>query len=86
MKNIVNLVLDIFMGGSCKWRCGGDDDDFGVDDVDWGVYWLVVIGVNKGDFDDDEEGEEDLEVVVRVLEVDLLEYDKDFIYENMFEV
>lgn len=86
MKNIANLASDTPTGGAGrKRRRGGDDDDFGADDNDWGVYRSVAIGANKGDSDDEEEGEEDLEAAVRALEQDLLEYDKDFTYEHTLE-
>ncbi|KAK3943826.1 actin-like protein arp5 [Diplogelasinospora grovesii] len=87
MKNIANLASDTPFGGAAgrKRRRGGDDDDFGADDADWGVYRSVAMGANKGDSDDDEEGEEDLEASVRALEADLLEYDKNFTYENTLE-
>ncbi|GAB1318879.1 Actin-related protein 5 [Madurella fahalii] len=87
MKNIANLASDTPMGasGSRKRRRGGDDDDFGADDADWGVYRSVAIGANKGDSDDDEEGEEDLEAAVRALEADLLAYDKEFTYEHTLD-
>ncbi|KAK3369067.1 ARP5-like protein [Lasiosphaeria ovina] len=87
MKNIANLASDTPTGGAGgrKRRRGGDDDDFGADDNDWGVYRSVAMGANKGDSDDEEEGEEDLEASVKALEQDLLEYDKDFTYENTLE-
>lgn len=87
MKNIANLASDAPAGtsGSRKRRRAGDDDDFGADDADWGVYRSVAMGANKGDSDDDEEGEEDLESAVRALEQDLLLYDEDFTYENTLE-
>ncbi|KAK0643566.1 actin-like ATPase domain-containing protein [Cercophora newfieldiana] len=87
MKNIANLASDTPSGpaGGRKRRRGGDDDDFGANDDDWGVYRSVAMGANKGDSDDDEEGEEDLEAAVKSLENDLLEYDKDFTYENTLE-
>jgi actin-related protein 5 len=87
MKNIANLASDTPAGasGSRKRRRGGDDDDFGADDADWGVYRSVAMGANKGDSDDDEEGEEDLESTVRALEADLLTYDKDFSYDQTLE-
>ncbi|KXX76100.1 Actin-like protein arp5 [Madurella mycetomatis] len=87
MKNIANLASDTPTGasGSRKRRRGGDDDDFGADDADWGVYRSVAIGANKGDSDDDEEGEEDLEAAVRALESDLLAYDKEFTYEHTLD-
>ncbi len=62
---------------AAKRRRGGDDDDFGADDADWGVYRSVASGATKGDSDDEEEGEEDLEAAVRALEEDLLQYDED---------
>jgi actin-related protein 5 len=87
MKNIANLASDTPTGGagSRKRRRGGDDDDFGADDADWGVYRSVAMGANKGDSDDEEEGEEDLESAVRSLEADLLTYDKDFAYEQTLD-
>ncbi|AEO66930.1 931372c0-f32a-4f2f-8f07-e9b7afdc2dd6 [Thermothielavioides terrestris] len=87
MKNIANLASDAPTGaaGSRKRRRGGDDDDFGADDADWGVYRSVAIGANRGDSDDEEEGEEDLEAAVRALEADLLTYDKDFTYEQTLD-
>ncbi|KAK4134364.1 ARP5-like protein [Trichocladium antarcticum] len=86
MKNIANLASDTPTGaGSRKRRRGGDDDDFGADDADWGVYRSVAMGANKGDSDDEEEGEEDLESAVRSLEADLLTYDKDFSYEQTLD-
>ncbi|KAJ9142839.1 Actin-like ATPase domain-containing protein [Coniochaeta hoffmannii] len=90
MKNLANLASDTPSGGAAggggrKRRRGGDDDDFGADDADWGVYRSVAIGANKGDSDDEEEGEEDLEASVRALEQDLLRYDDDFTYEHTLE-
>ncbi|KAK4126244.1 ARP5-like protein [Parathielavia appendiculata] len=87
MKNIANLASDAPTGaaGSRKRRRGGDDDDFGADDADWGVYRSVAIGANKGDSDDEEDGEEDLEAAVRALEADLLTYDKDFSYNETLD-
>ncbi len=85
MKNIANLASDTPTGAGRKRRRGGDDDDFGADDADWGIYRSVAIGANKGDSDDDEEGEEDLEAAVRELEQDLLQYDEDFTYENTLD-
>ncbi|KAL0472238.1 chromatin remodeling complex subunit [Neurospora intermedia] len=85
MKNLANLASDTPATTGRKRRRGGDDDDFGVDDADWGVYRSVAIGANKGDSDDEEEAEEDLEASVRALEQDLLEYDKEFTYEHTLE-
>ena len=87
MKNIANLASDTPTGasGSRKRRRGGDDDDFGANDDDWGVYRSVAMGANKGDSDDDEEGEEDLETAVRALETDLLAYDTSFSYEHTLD-
>ncbi|KAJ4300394.1 Nuclear actin-protein involved in chromatin remodeling [Collariella sp. IMI 366227] len=87
MKNIANLASDAPAGasGSRKRRRGGDDDDFGADDADWGVYRSVAMGANKGDSDDEEEGEEDLELSVRTLEADLLRYDESFEYDQTLD-
>ncbi|KAL1838724.1 hypothetical protein VTJ49DRAFT_2261 [Mycothermus thermophilus] len=87
MKNIANLASDnpTTASGGRKRRRGGDDDDFGADDADWGVYRSVAIGANRGDSDDDEEGEEDLEAAVRALEEDLLRYDKTFSYDQTLD-
>ena len=87
MKNIANLASDTPTGpaGSRKRRRGGDDDDFGANDDDWGVYRSVAMGANRGDSDDDEDGEEDLEATVRALEADLLEYDEGFEYEQTLD-
>ncbi|KAL1866117.1 hypothetical protein VTK73DRAFT_4910 [Phialemonium thermophilum] len=85
MKNIANLASDTPTGAGRKRRRGGDDDDFGADDADWGVYRSVAIGANKGDSDDEEEGEEDLEAAVKAIEEDLLKYDEDFTYEHTLE-
>ncbi|KAK4155779.1 actin-like protein arp5 [Chaetomidium leptoderma] len=87
MKNIANLASDTPTGasGSRKRRRGGDDDDFGADDADWSVYRNVAMGANKGDSDDEEEGEEDLESAVRALETDLLTYDQDFSYDQTLD-
>src|SRR4051812_18305626 len=85
MKTIANLASDAPTGSGRKRRRGGDDDDFGANDDDWGVYRSVAMGANKGDSDDEEEGEEDLDATVRALEADLLEYDQDFTYEHTLE-
>ena len=85
MKNIANLASDTPTGSGRKRRRGGDDDDFGADDADWGVYRSVAIGANKGDSDDEEEGEEDLEAGVRALEKDLMLYDADFSYDQTLD-
>ncbi|KAK5660269.1 hypothetical protein OQA88_12809 [Cercophora sp. LCS_1] len=85
MKTIANLASDNPSASGRKRRRGGDDDDFGADDADWGVYRSVAMGANKGDSDDEEEGEEDLETSVRALEADLMQYDKDFTYEHTLD-
>lgn len=85
MKTIANLASDAPAGSGRKRRRGGDDDDFGANDDDWGVYRSVAMGANKGDSDDEDEAEEDLDASVRALEADLLEYDKDFTYEHTLE-
>merc|ERR1712025_356056 len=43
MKNITNLASD---GPARKRRRGGDDDNFGANDDDWGVYRQITVGDN----------------------------------------
>lgn len=86
MKQLANLAADNPSGATGrKRRRGGDDDDFGADDADWGVYRNVAVGANKGDSDDEEEQEENLDVTIRNLEEDLLKYDPEFTYEHTVE-
>ncbi|KAL4890572.1 actin-like ATPase domain-containing protein [Aspergillus ambiguus] len=69
MKTLANLAAD----GPKKRRRGGDDDTFGANDEDWGVYRTVA----TGDQSDDEE-EEDLGAMLDNVEKELLEYDPEF--------
>ncbi|KAG9255863.1 actin-related protein, ARP5 class [Emericellopsis atlantica] len=78
MKNITNLASD---GPARKRRRGGDDDNFGANDDDWGVYRQITVGDNS----EDEHEEEDLHASLKELEQDLLKYDADFDYEQTYE-
>ncbi|KAI1277480.1 putative chromatin remodeling complex subunit [Xylaria sp. FL0933] len=75
MKSIANLASDNPRG---KRRRGGDDDNFGANDDDWGVYRQIAVGEGS----DDEEGEEDLGTTLNTLEEDLLRYDPNFTHEH----
>lgn len=79
MKSIANLASDNPRG---KRRRGGDDDNFGANDDDWGVYRQIQVGEGGSD---DEEGEEDLEGNLKTLEEDLLRYDVGFTHEHTWE-
>ncbi|KAI1857664.1 hypothetical protein JX265_011079 [Neoarthrinium moseri] len=79
MKSIANLASD---GPRGKRRRGGDDDTFGANDDDWGVYRDIAIG-DQGS--DDEDGEEDFESQVKALEEDLLRYDVNFTHDDTYE-
>ncbi|KAI6382086.1 hypothetical protein MCOR25_000963 [Pyricularia grisea] len=85
MKSIANLASDTptGTGTSRKRRRGGDDDDFGANDADWGVY--RDIAVNKEDGSDDEDSEEKDEAQLTALEQELLQYDPLFTYEHTRE-
>ncbi len=82
MKNIANLASDNPTGSSRKRRRAGDDDDFGADDADWGVYREIAV---KQDDSDDEGGEDNPDVALRALEEALLQHDPDFTYEHTRE-
>ncbi|KAI1638523.1 putative chromatin remodeling complex subunit [Biscogniauxia mediterranea] len=79
MKSIANLASDNPRG---KRRRGGDDDNFGANDDDWGVYRQIAVGEGGSD---DEEGEEDLMGNLKTLEEDLLRYDPSFTHEHTWE-
>ncbi|KAI0596458.1 putative chromatin remodeling complex subunit [Biscogniauxia sp. FL1348] len=79
MKSIANLASDNPRG---KRRRGGDDDNFGANDDDWGVYRQIAVGEGGSD---DEEGEEDLMSNLKTLEEDLLRYDPSFTHEHTWE-
>ena len=70
MKTLANLASDT---PGKKRRRGGDDDNFGQNDEDWGVYRTVAVG----EASDDEE-EEDLDAVMKNVEAQLLKYDPNF--------
>jgi actin-related protein 5 len=77
MKQIANLASD---NPSKKRRRGGDEDTFGADDADWGVYRQIVTGEQS---DDDEE--EDLSSNLKKIEAQLLEHDPNFTEESTRE-
>ena len=70
MKTLANLASD---APGKKRRRGGDDDNFGANDEDWGVYRTVVIGDQS-----DEDEEEDLGAGLKSVEAQLLKYDPSF--------
>lgn len=70
MKSIANLASD---NPTKKRRRGGDEDTFGADDADWGVYRTIVTGEAS---DDDEE--DDISASLRSVEAQLLQYDPNF--------
>ena len=74
MKTLANLASDT---PGKKRRRGGDDDNFGANDEDWGVYRAVAIGEQS-----DDEEEEDLESGLQGVEAQLLKYDPDFSERN----
>ncbi|KAF3007109.1 hypothetical protein G7054_g11540 [Neopestalotiopsis clavispora] len=80
MKSIANLASD---GPRAKRRRGGDDDNFGANDDDWGVYRDIAVGQDASD--DEEGGEEDLESNLKSLEDDLLRFDVNFSHDDTYE-
>ena len=83
MKTLANLASDT-PSGRKRRRGGGDADDndtFGANDEDWGVYRTVAVdgaeGGGGGGSDDDEEAE-DLDADMQTLESELLKYDPEF--------
>ena len=94
MKTLANLASDTPSSGSRKRRRGGnpdrdDDDSFGANDSDWGVYRTVANdpggsgdpsggGGGGGDGDDEEDEAEDLDAEMSNLESELLKYDPEF--------
>ncbi|CAG8958466.1 hypothetical protein HYFRA_00009780 [Hymenoscyphus fraxineus] len=77
MKSIANLASD---APTKKRRRGNDDDNFGMNDDDWGVYRQIA----TADGSDDEE-EEDPGVTLKSVEGDLLKYDPDFTEEHTLD-
>ncbi len=70
MKTLANLASD---APGRKRRRGGDDDNFGANDEDWGVYRTVAMGEHSED-----EEEEDLDAEMKNVEAQLLRYDPGF--------
>lgn len=87
MKNIANLASD--NPSSKKRRRGGEDNDtFGADDNDWGVYRTIAMGGDNAGSDDENaggggnDGDEELMTGLHSLEADLLQYDASFTEED----
>ncbi|EFW17766.1 chromatin remodeling complex subunit Arp5 [Coccidioides posadasii str. Silveira] len=76
MKTLANLAAD----GPKKRRRGGDDDTFGANDEDWGVYRTVATGEGS-----DDEDEEDPNQQLKSIEADLLKYDPEFTENHTLE-
>lgn len=77
MKTLANLASDL---PGRKRRRGGDDDTFGANDEDWGVYRTVATGEQSED-----EDEEDLGAGLKGVEAQLLKYDPKFSENNTME-
>ncbi|KAL8954080.1 MAG: hypothetical protein Q9222_000093 [Ikaeria aurantiellina] len=77
MKTLANLASD--QPGK-KRRRGNDDDNFGANDEDWGVYRTVAMGEHS-----DDEEEEDLGAGLKGVEAQLLKYDPLFSESNTLE-
>jgi actin-related protein 5 len=77
MKSIANLASD---NPTKKRRRGGDDDTFGADDADWGIYRTIVTGEQS-----DDEDEEDLDSNLKNIEAALLKFDPNFTEESTRE-
>ena len=80
MKSIATLASD---NPTKKRRRGADEDTFGADDADWGVYRTIAPPGGDGS-DDDEENEMDAELsgALRAVETQLLEHDPGFSEAN----
>ena len=74
MKTLANLASD---APGRKRRRGGDDDNFGANDEDWGIYRTVAMGEQSED-----EEEEDLDAEMKNVEEQLLKYDPGFNESN----
>lgn len=70
MKSIANLASD---NPTKKRRRGADEDTFGADDADWGVYRTIATGEGS-----DDEEEEDLNTTLKTIEAQLLKHDPTF--------
>jgi actin-related protein 5 len=78
MKSIANLASD---NPTKKRRRGGaDDDTFGADDADWGVYRTIATGEGS-----DDEEEEDLNKNLKDIELQLLKHDPNFTEDSTRE-
>ncbi|KAI9820360.1 MAG: Nuclear actin-protein involved in chromatin remodeling [Pycnora praestabilis] len=77
MKSIANLASD---NPTKKRRRGNDEDTFGANDDDWGVYRTIATGDQS---DDDEE--EDANAGLKNLEAQLLRYDPNFSEQNTLD-
>lgn len=77
MKSIANLASD---NPTKKRRRGGDEDTFGADDADWGVYRTIATGEQS-----DDEEEEDLNTNLKNIESQLLKYDPNFTEQSTRE-
>ena len=80
MKTLASLASD----GPRKRRRGGtteENDTFGANDEDWGVYRTVQIGDATANSDDEDE-DQSLESTLQTLEAQLLQYDPDFTENN----
>ncbi|KAI1942738.1 Nuclear actin-protein involved in chromatin remodeling [Ophidiomyces ophidiicola] len=76
MKTLANLAAD----GPKKRRRGGDDDTFGANDEDWGVYRTVATGDASDDEDEDDPNQQ-----LKTLEAELLRYDPEFTEDHTLE-
>lgn len=77
MKSIANLASDT---PTKKRRRGGDEDTFGADDNDWGVYRTIATGEGS-----DDEEEEDLSTNLKVIEAQLIKHDPNFTEDSTRE-
>jgi actin-related protein 5 len=78
MKSIANLASDT--PNSKKRRRGGDEDTFGANDDDWGVYRSITVGNQSED-----EEEEEINTSVKNLEAQLLQYDPNFTEQHTLD-
>ncbi|KAF2500552.1 putative chromatin remodeling complex subunit [Lophium mytilinum] len=77
MKSIANLASDT---PAKKRRRGGDEDTFGADDNDWGVYRQIATGEGS-----DDEEEEDLTANLKAIEAQLIKHDPNFTEDSTRE-
>jgi len=77
MKSIANLASD---NPTKKRRRGGDEDTFGADDADWGVYRTIATGEGS-----DDEEEEDLNTNLKAIEAQLIKHDPNFTEDSTRE-